>query len=106
MRALVVSSKTRMEQLPDVPTAAEAGVPAAEHVFWIGLLAPRKTPPAIVARLNEEIGKILRTPEIRDRFRQLGAQPLIMQPADFDRFLAADTEAAGRVVKAANIKPN
>lgn len=106
VRALVVSSKTRMEQLPDVPTAAETGVPAAEHVFWVGLLAPRKTPLVIVARLNEAIGKILRTPEVRDRFRQLGAQPLIMPPAEFDKFLAADTEAAGRVVKAANIKPN
>lgn len=106
VKALVVSSKTRMEQLPDVPTGAEAGVPGAEHVFWIGVLAPRKTPPAVVAKLNAEIGKILRTPELRERFRQLGAQPLVMQPAEFDRFLAADTEAAGRVVKAANIQPN
>ena len=106
LKALIVSTKTRVEQLPDVPTAAEAGLPQAEYVFWVGLLAPRKTPRPVVAKLNEEIHKVLRTPELRERFRALGAQPLLMQPAELDKFLAADTQTAGRIVKAAGIKPN
>jgi tripartite-type tricarboxylate transporter receptor subunit TctC len=106
LKGLIVSSKTRLEQLPDVPTAAQAGVAEAEYVFWVGLLAPRKTPSTIVARLNSETVKVLRTPEMRDRLRQLGAQPLPMQPQEFDRFLVAETDITGRIVKAANIKPN
>ena len=73
-------------------------------MFWVGLLAPRKTPRPVVAKLNDEILKVLRTPELRERFRQLGAEPLPMQPAEFDRFLAADTAVTGRIAKAANIK--
>ena len=106
LKGLIVSSKIRLEQLPDIPTAAEAGVPDAEYVFWVGLLAPRKTPPAAVARLNEEIVKILRTPELRERMRQVGAQPFPMQPAEFDAFLANDAQVTGRIVKAARIKAN
>jgi tripartite-type tricarboxylate transporter receptor subunit TctC len=106
LKGLIVSSKTRLEQLPDIPTAAQAGVAEAEYVFWVGLLAPRKTPQPVVARLNAEIVKVLRTPELRDRLRQLGAQPLPMQPQEFDRFLVAETDMTGRIVKAANIKPN
>jgi tripartite-type tricarboxylate transporter receptor subunit TctC len=105
VKGLIVSSKARMEQLPDIPAAAEAGLAEAEYVFWVGLLAPRRTPRPVVARLNEEIVKVLGTPELRERFRQLGAEPLPMQPAAFDAFLAADTRATGRIAKAANIKP-
>lgn len=106
LKGLIVSSKARLEQLPDIPTAAEAGVPDAEYVFWVGLLAPRKTPSAAVARLNEEIVKILSTPELRERMRKVGAQPFPMRPAEFDAFLATDAELTGRIVKAAKIKPN
>ena len=106
LKGLIVSSKARLEQLPDIPTAAQAGVPDAEYVFWVGLLAPRKTPRPIVERLNDEILKVLRAPELAERLRQLGAQPLPMKARDFDAFLAADTEVTGRIVKAANIKPN
>jgi tripartite-type tricarboxylate transporter receptor subunit TctC len=103
LKALIVSSKTRVEQLPDVPTAAEAGVPGAEYVFWVGLLAPRKSPRSALAKLNAEIQKILRTAELRERFRALGAQPLAMDPGEFDAFLATDTQMTGRIVKAARI---
>jgi tripartite-type tricarboxylate transporter receptor subunit TctC len=105
LKGLIVSSKGRMEQLPDIPAAVEAGLPEAEYVFWVGLLAPRKTPRVAVARLNDEVARVLKTPELRERFRQLGAEPLTMQPAAFDAFLAADTQATGRIAKAANIKP-
>ena len=106
LKGLIVSSKTRLEQLPDIPTAAQAGLADAEYVFWVGLLAPRKTPRPIVNKLNDEVVKVLRAPELAERLRQLGAQPLPMQPQEFDAFLAADTQMMGRLVKAANIKPN
>ncbi len=105
LKALIVSGKTRMAQLPDVPTAAEAGLPAGEHVFWIGLLAPRNTPRAVVEKLHAEITSTFKLPEIRSRYQQLGAEPLAMTPAAFDKFLAADTAAMGEIARAANIKP-
>ena len=104
LKALAVSSKARIAPLPDVPTMAEAGLPGGEYMFWIGLLAPRKTPRAIVDRLNEETVKVLGAAELRERFRGMGAEAFPMKPADLDAFLAADTEKMGRVVKAANIK--
>ena len=104
LKALAVSSKARIAPLPDVPTMAEAGLPGGEYMFWIGLLAPRKTPRAIVDRLNAETVKVLGAAELRERFRGMGAEAFPMKPADLDAFLAADTEKMGRVVKAANIK--
>ena len=106
LKGLIVSSKARLEQLPDIPTAAQAGLADAEYVFWVGVLVPRKTPRPVVVRLNDEILKVLRAPELGERLRQLGAQPLPMKPQEFDAFLATDTEVTGRLVKAANIKPN
>ena len=106
LKGLIVSSKARLDQLPDIPTAAQAGLADAEYVFWVGLLAPRKTPRPIIDKLNDEILKVLRAPELAERLRQLGAQPFPMQPQEFDAFLATDTRLMGRLVKAANIKPN
>ena len=106
LKGLIVSSKTRIDQLPDIPTAAQAGLAEAEYVFWVGLLAPRRTPRRIIGKLNDEILKVLRTPELAERLRLLGAQPLPMKPQEFDAFLGAETEVTGRIVKAANIKPN
>ena len=104
LKALAVSSRARVGPLPDVPTMAEAGLPGGEYMFWIGLFAPRKTPRSIVDRLHAETAKVLGTPELRERFRAMGAEAFPMKPADLDAFLAADTEKMGRVVKAANIK--
>ena len=105
LKGLIVSSKSRMVHLPDVPTAAEAGLPEGEHTFWIGLLAPKKTPRVVVNKLHEEISRTLKLPEIRERYRQLGADLFMMTPAAFDTFLAADTAAMGLITKAAKIKP-
>jgi tripartite-type tricarboxylate transporter receptor subunit TctC len=68
------------------------------------LLVPRKTPRTAINKLNEEILKVLRSQELRERFRQLGAEPFPMKPGELDAFLAKDTEVTGRIVKAANIK--
>lgn len=105
LKAQMISSKVRMPQLPDVPTAAEAGLPEGEHTFWIGLLAPRKTPRTVVEQLNAEINSTFKLPEIRNRYQQLGAETLAMTPAAFDKFLTADTAAMGEITKAAGIKP-
>jgi tripartite-type tricarboxylate transporter receptor subunit TctC len=104
IKGLIVSSKSRLEQLPDIPTAREAGLAEAEYIFWVGLLAPRKTPRPAIARLNEETVKVLRSVDLRERFRLLGAEPLPMPPAEFDKFLAEDTQVTGRITQAAGIK--
>jgi len=104
LKALAVSSKRRMTLLPDLPTTTEAGVPDAEYQFWVGLLAPRKTPRGAVAKLNVELQKALSSVELRERYRLLGAETLLMKPEEFDAFLLADSEATGRIVKAAGIK--
>lgn len=105
LKGLAVSSKNRMPLLPNLPTAAEAGLAEAEYTFWVGLLAPRKTPRAAIVRLNEEVAKVLRSADLRERFSLLGAVPLQMSPDDFDVFRTADTESTGRITRAANIKP-
>ncbi|HTP97002.1 MAG TPA: tripartite tricarboxylate transporter substrate-binding protein [Burkholderiales bacterium] len=104
LKALAVSTRARMPLLPDVQTVAEAGLNDAEYVFWIGLLAPRRTPRAAIDALNTETLGALRLPEMRERLRQLGAEPLAMKPDEFDAFIAADTESTGRIVKAAGIR--
>jgi len=88
-----------------VPTAAELSLPDGEHTFWIGLLAPRKTPRAVINKLHDEIQRTVKLPEVRERYRQLGAEVFSLRPEAFDAFLAEDTAAMGRIVKAAKIKP-
>jgi tripartite-type tricarboxylate transporter receptor subunit TctC len=106
IRALAVSSPKRSAALPDVPTTLEAGYPGSEYVFWIGVFAPSGTPSDIVSRLHDEIVKALNEPGIKDGMRKLAAEPMIMTPAEFDRFIAAEIESNAALVKAAGIKPN
>ena len=73
VKALGTTGKARSAVLPDVPTIAEAGVPGYEAVIWLGLMAPKNTPPAIVARLNAEITKIVDRPEVRAEWAEQGA---------------------------------
>jgi tripartite-type tricarboxylate transporter receptor subunit TctC len=99
--ALAVSSSKRAEVLPDVPTMAEAGVPAAEFNFWIGLLAPAKTPREVVRRLNAEIGRTLESPPVRERLARMGAEPLPMTPEQFDAFMRQELASLSGVLKPA-----
>ena len=91
--AVAVSSAARSTALPDVPTVAEAEVPAAEFNFWIGLLAPSATPREVVEKLNAEIGKILQVPEMRERLARLGAVPMPLGAAAFDAFMRSEYAA-------------
>ncbi len=103
--ALAVSTPTRAQLLPDVPTIAEAGYPDAEYLFWGGVSAPAGISPTIVATLNREINTALSVSTIHDRLLQLGVQPMPMTPDQFGKFFAADVAAMVRLAKDANIAP-
>ena len=97
---LAVSSAKRATVLPEVQTVSEAGVPGAEFNFWIGLLAPVKTPRDIVAKLNAEIGRILQAPDVKERLSRLGAEPMPMTPDQFDAYMLEEFTALSAVLKA------
>lgn len=101
MRALAVSTAKRSSALPDVPTVAEAGVPGFVFDFWIGLLAPAKTPRAIVNKLNAEVAKALALPDVKERMSKLGAESLPMTPEQFDAYIKDEFATLGAVMKAA-----
>ena len=100
---LVVSSPERAPTLPDVPTSLEAGYPNSSYRFWLGVFAPAKTPPAIVARLNAEIEKALQAPAVRAKMAQLGVQPMTMSPQEFAKFAKDELESNAELAKAAGI---
>ena len=101
MRALAVSTAKRSSALPEVPTVAEAGLPGFVFDFWIGLLAPAKTPRAVVNKLNAEIAKILEQPAVKDRMAKLGAESMPMKPEQFDAYIKEEFITLGAVMKAA-----
>lgn len=103
--ALAVGSARRSSVLPDIPTTSEAGVPNSEFNFWIGMMAPAKTPRDIVTRLHREVEKVLATPEVRERLARLGADAWTMPPEQFDAYLRAEVESNAKVVKEAGLKP-
>lgn len=103
--ALAVGSSSRASALPDVPTTAEAGVPGSEFNFWIGMMAPARTPRDIVNRLHAEVLKALALPEVKERFQQLGADPWTMTPEQFDAYIRAEVASNGPLVKAAGLAP-
>jgi tripartite-type tricarboxylate transporter receptor subunit TctC len=105
LRALAVTTATRLEMLPDVPTVAEF-VPGFEASSMNGLGAPKRTPPEIVERLNKEVNAALADPKIKARIADLGLTPLMSSPADLEKLIADETEKWGKVIRAANIKAN
>jgi tripartite-type tricarboxylate transporter receptor subunit TctC len=98
LRPLAVTSRTRLETLPDVPTVAET-VPGYETGTWWGVGAPKGTPAEIVDKLNREINAALAEPKIKARFAELGAAPMIVTPEAYGKFLAAETEKWATAVK-------
>jgi tripartite-type tricarboxylate transporter receptor subunit TctC len=104
--ALAVGTAQRSPLLPDVPTTIEAGVPDSDYDFWVGMLAPAKTPPAILARLHAETVKALQSPELAERLKSLGATPMPMSSEKFDAYIRAELKSNTEIVKAAGIKPN
>lgn len=101
---LAVGSPKRAAALPDVPTTAEAGVPGSEFNFWIGMMAPAKTPKEIVDRLQAEVVKALATPEVKERFAALGADAWTLKPAEFDAYIREEIKSNAGLVKAAGLE--
>ena len=105
LRALAVTTATRLEMLPDVPTVGEF-VPGFEASSMNGLGAPKRTPTEIVDKLNKEINAALADPKIKARIADLGLTPLVGSPADLEKLIADETEKWAKVIRAANIRPN
>jgi tripartite-type tricarboxylate transporter receptor subunit TctC len=103
VRLLAITSATRLDALPDVPTVAEF-VPGFEASSWYGVGAPKNTPAEIIGMLNKEINAALADPKMSARFADLGGTPLVGSPADFGKHIAEETEKWAKVIRAANIK--
>jgi tripartite-type tricarboxylate transporter receptor subunit TctC len=104
LRALAITTVTRLEALAEIPTVSEF-VPGYEASTWIGVGAPKATPIEIVEKLNKEINAALADPKMRARFSDLGGTVLPGSPGDFSKLIADDIEKWGKVIRAANIKP-
>lgn len=104
VRALATTGLKRSSVLPDVPTMNEAGVPGYEATIWLGLLAPKGTPKAVVERLNQAVSKIVNLPEVRQLWAKQGAMPLVMSPQVFDKYIRDDIGKWARVIQTAHIK--
>jgi len=103
---LAVSTLKRSTALPDVPTTIEAGYPNSDYTFWNGMLAPAKTPRAIVNRLHDETLKVLAQPGVIEKFKPQGIEPMPLTPAEFDALIAKEIEGNKAIVKAAGLKFN
>jgi len=102
--ALAVSSGKRSSLLPGVPTIAESGLAGFDYTLWVGLFAPAGTPAEVVDKINRDVNRLLAEPDVKERMAALGAEAMPMSPAEFDRFMRAEMDAAAKVVKAAAIK--
>ncbi len=105
LQALAVGSPQRTSALPEVPTTAEAGVPGSEFNFWIGMMAPAKTPRDIVNRLHDEVLKALASPEVKERFAKVGADAWTLKPEAFDAYIKNEIASNAVLVKAAGLQP-
>jgi tripartite-type tricarboxylate transporter receptor subunit TctC len=104
VKALATTGKQRSAVLPDVPTVHEAGVPNYEATIWLGLIAPKATPKAVVDRLNEAVSKIVGQPDVQQQWAKQGATAMVMSPAAFDKYIQDDIAKWARVIQTAHIK--
>jgi tripartite-type tricarboxylate transporter receptor subunit TctC len=102
--SITVTTATRWEGLPDIPTVGDF-LPGYELSVWYGVVAPKNTPAEIVDRLNREINAGLADPKLKARLADLGGTPFVGSPAEFAKFVADETEKWAKVIRAANIKP-
>ena len=104
VKAVGATGKVRSDVLPDVPTLSEAGVAGYEATIWLGVMAPKGTPKAIVDKLNESVSKIASQADVKQQWAKQGAVPLVMNPVVFDKYLQDDIAKWAGVIKSANIK--
>jgi tripartite-type tricarboxylate transporter receptor subunit TctC len=105
VKAIATTGLHRSTVLPDVPTVSEAGVPNYEATIWLGLLAPKGTPAAVIAKLNDAVSKIASQPAVQQEWARQGATALVMTPSAFDKYIADDIAKWGKVITTAHIKP-
>jgi len=105
LRALATTGATRPLAAPDLPTMMEAGVPGYEATNWFGTAVPARTPPAIVAKLSQEIARVLRLPDVRERLLVQGMEPVSNTPDDFSKYIQSEISKWSRVVKASGARP-
>ena len=103
MRALAVAGERRSRLAPDVPTMIDAGLPGFAFSGWYGIVAPARTPDAIVKRLNQALVQIMKTPDIVERMAAMGNEPVGNTPAEFDRFIRDEIPKWGKVIRDAKI---
>jgi tripartite-type tricarboxylate transporter receptor subunit TctC len=106
LRALAVTSRQRMPQLPDVPTAHEAGLPQFENIGWFGLLAPAGTPSAVIQKVQRDVAKVMSETEIKARLYVQGMSPVVNSTADFTRQIDQELERWAKVVAARKLQAN
>lgn len=104
LRALATTGKTRSTLMPEIPTVSESGVPGYEATIWLGIMAPKATPKAVVDKLNAEINKVLAKAEVKDAWGKQGAVPIVMSPPEFETYLKGDIEKWAKVIQTAGIK--
>jgi tripartite-type tricarboxylate transporter receptor subunit TctC len=102
--ALVVSTPTRAHDLPDVPTSLEAGYRDSDTTIWYGVFMPAKTPRAIIEKFHAVGTRLLATPQMQEKLRQLAIDPMPLTPAEMDKFVADEIVANGKLIKAAGIQ--
>lgn len=105
LKVLGVGGDSRAPQLPDVPTIAEAGVPAFRSVGWGGILMPKGTPPAIISKVMEKLGAIIALPGVQQQLVATGVEPGLLLGAEFEKFIREDLARYAIAAKAANLRP-
>jgi tripartite-type tricarboxylate transporter receptor subunit TctC len=104
LHAIMVGGAQRMALLPDVPTAAEAGLPGYEATTWWGFLVPAKTPAVVIAKLNAEINRALADPGVKNKLEEMGVVVQPGTPESFGAFIRSETDKWAAVIRKANIK--
>ena len=104
VRALGVTSDARAAVAPDIPTVAESGVPGFSAATWLGIVAPAGTPPAVVARLNDELNRVLALPDVREKLSGHGFAVTRMSTEEFGKLMVAEHAKWGTLIRDANIK--
>ena len=105
LRPLAVTSKARSALMPELPTIDESGAPDYDLSGWIGLFAPAGTPAAVVDRLNAEVTRVMQLPDVRDRFRDLGAEPGPMKPAEYAAWVQGEVNKWTKLAREAGLQP-
>jgi len=104
LRALATTSQTRLPLMPGVPTFKEAGLPGFGMRSWIGVFAPAKTPPAVVAKLSADLAKVLAMPDVKEKMESQGQVPFWLNPTDFTAMMKSDLKVYDQIIKAADIR--